>query len=177
MVAFWRRPRQQLRPWWQRTLRSAAESPACILHSLRKNRFKEWIIKIHSTQLVSAATTWLCLILLPLQKEVPICLVPTGCRYTRGWMPITWLTHVSVVFFDATPGVLFDQCFHQTPRLLPVADVWRNSGKQQTNPMFNSDFVSLREPFLHYILPFFFQTSHADHQQHYTELWTSVDTF
>lgn len=82
-VAFWQRRRLQPRPWWPRTLRSAAESPACILHSLRENRFKEWIIKIHPTQLVSAATTWLCLILLPLQKETPICLVPTACGYAR----------------------------------------------------------------------------------------------
>lgn len=32
-------------------------------------------------------------------------------------------THVPVILLDAAPGVLFNQCFHQAPRLLPVADV------------------------------------------------------
>lgn len=39
-----------------------------------------------------------------------------------------WLTHVAVVLLDPAPRVLLNQSFDQTPRLLPVADVGRNSG-------------------------------------------------
>lgn len=33
------------------------------------------------------------------------------------------LTHMSVVLLNTTPGILFYQCFHKAPRLLPVANI------------------------------------------------------
>lgn len=63
-----------------------------------------------------------------------VSLVSAARVYTNtGWkMQIMWLTHVSVVLLNAAPGVLFNQRFDQAPRLLPVADVWGNSGQKKS---------------------------------------------